>query len=139
MASRKIPRPAELKILVVLILVSVVWNAFRCFQALIHQDVIGAYLSAPGYLYLSLSGGFWALVGVVVSLLAWSGLPPAWAALVASFTLYGIWSGLDRFIIQNPHGNETFTGIASLIMWAFVLMLVFSEDIRDFYGRRSKI
>lgn len=129
-------RPAEVKTLAAVILWLALWNSLRLVQAILFWDTLAGYQMRGGSLYLAVSGGVWAAIGFILGWAAWQGKPWAWGATLGAAAGYGSWVWFDRFILQKPHGNEPFVQALTIVMLLFVLLLLFSGKIRDFYHDR---
>jgi hypothetical protein len=42
----------------------------------------------------------------------------------------------DRYFLQAPHGNEMSVRVLSIAILIFVLLLLFSGNVRDYYHDR---
>jgi hypothetical protein len=129
-------RPPEVKLLVLIILWLTLWNFLRLIQAIRFWDILAQYRPHAGPLYLALSGGIWALIGLVIALVVWQGKFWAWSVTLGAMIIYGAWIGFDRFIIQSSHGNELFTLILTVTLLIFILLLLSLKNVRDFYHDR---
>lgn len=136
MPVQKTRRPAEVKILVVFIVWLALWNTLRLIQAILFWDTLTGYPMRIEPLYLAVSGGAWAMLGFLLGWAAWQRKPWAWGAALGAAAGYGSWVWFDRFVLQGPHGNESFALTVTIAVLVFVLLLLFSRNVRDFYHDR---
>jgi hypothetical protein len=129
-------RPAEVITLVAIILWLSLWNSLRFMQSIIFWDTLEGFKMHGSSLFLAISGGVWASLGFYLGWADWKGKPWAWGTTVGAVTGYTIWEGVDRFLIQEPHGNEPFVITSSILIVLYVLILLFSRNVRDFFHYR---
>jgi hypothetical protein len=129
-------RPIEVKILFAIIAWLGLWNTFRFLQVILFWDTLTVYPIHGGPLYIAISGAGWAIVCFTLLWMVWQRKPWAWGALIGAATGAIFWAIFDRFFLQVPHGNEFFTWIAIIAMLIFVIMLIFSGNVRDYYHDR---
>ena len=129
-----IPRPpAEVKLLITILLWVASWNLLRFLQAILNWDTLANYQESVGPLYLALSGAVWSLAGFILSWYAWWGKPWAWGTILGAVVGYGAWSFCDRIFLQITHGNGPFNLLLSFVELSILLSLLYSRYVRDFY------
>jgi hypothetical protein len=125
-------RPIEVGLLTLLLAWLSIWYGLRLIESLRFWDVAQIYLIQPGPLYLAVSGGIASLVAVLLTWAVWTGKRWSWSALLGASIGYAIWVWVDRFTLQNPHGNETFTAVGLIAGFILFFILLFSRHARDF-------
>ena len=119
-------------------LILTVFNAIRFGTALSQWDLILAFASSPGPLYIALTGLIWALGWLI----AYLGIEFAWkwggvVFLLLSF-LYASYYWLDRLFFQLPaqRSNVIFAFIVTfLFLVSTVIILAFPKSRAYFNGK----
>jgi hypothetical protein len=125
-------RPLEIGILSLLLAWLSVWNGLRLVESFRFWDTSLAYDSQPGPLYIALSGGVWCLLAALLAWATWTGKRWSRGTLLGTGVVYAIWVWIDRFLLQNPHGNEVFTRVAIIAGFIMFILLLSSKNTRDF-------
>jgi hypothetical protein len=133
MIVQKSHRPIEVKILTVAIACLGLWNSVRIVQVIFFWDYFSRYYIRSGPLYLGISGGIWAVIGFILAWASWQGKPWAWGAMLGTTAGYGLWMMADRFLLQEAHQNEPFVAMIEIVLFLFLILLLFSGNVRGFY------
>lgn len=136
MTSTNSRRPTELKLLSLLIAWLVLLNFLRFGQPLVFRQTLVHYPLKVSPLYLAISGAVWTITFSTLLWACWTRKPWAWGTMVGASSCYVVWALIDRFALQNSHGNELFFGITTLIVIIVVFILLFSRNMKDYYYDR---
>lgn len=128
-------RPMSLTIIIVLILCSAVWNGLRMSEAILFWNSLVEYGAHP--LYISMSGGIWFLIGLILVWSLWKGRKWGWMASLATVVSYSTWYWLDRIILQKPHANWLFALIVNIILFLTIIFLMISRKMRAYFQEES--
>lgn len=129
----KTRRPKGVKLLTALALVPTIWNCIRLAGAIRFWDSLSVYQATGGPLYLAVSGAAWAGLGLVLALALWRGKAWAWGAALGFFLALEAWFWFDRLALQQPHTNNLFVLAANGIYFVFLMLVIFSRGVRNFY------
>lgn len=129
-------RPVEVKILAAIFVWLAIWNVLRFLQAFHFSVTLSEYGAGYSSLYLLVSGGVWAGVGLNLAWILWQGKPWAWGATLGGAAGYGSWVWFDRLFVQEQHTNGTFAVAGAIAGLVIIFLLFFSKHVRDFYHER---
>ena len=116
----------RITLILVVVLIITVWNFVRAWTGISWSDALEAYARRPGALYVSLSGGTFALLG---SSILWAFLRRlAWApmALLVGAWTYVLWIWADKLIFQTQErANWPFAAVltAAFLGWVTAVAL----------------
>ena len=134
-SKKGLKRPVGLTILVILIFWLTVWNGLRMSEAIFSWNSLEEFGVHP--LYISMSGGIWFIIGIVLVWSLWRGKNWGRRATFAAVASYTTWYWLDRLILQNPHSNWLFALIGNIIILVFIILLMFSRKTRLHFQKDS--
>jgi hypothetical protein len=129
--------PFRVTLTIWLVLTITVWNILRAWTALSWQATLAEFSAKPAPWVTALSGGIWAITGIV---LVWSILQRKdWASklLIGVAAGYSIWYWSERLIWQSPRSNWLFAVVANLVIVGFILFSTRSMT-REAYERESQ-
>ncbi len=129
----KTRRPPGVQLLTALALVSAIWNCIRFAGAIRFWDTLTLYQNPGGPLYLAVSGAAWAGLGFTFAWALWQRKAWAWGAALGFFLALEAWFWFDRLALQQPHTNNLFVLAANGLYFVFLLLVVFSRNVRNFY------
>lgn len=141
MSNKGLKRPVGLNILVLFILWLAVWNCLRMSEAIFYWNSLEEYGAQP--LYISMSGGIWFIIGILLVWGLWWCEIWGWMATLGAAVSYTTWYWLDRLILQKPHSNWLFALIENIVLLIFIILLMFSRKTRlhfqkDAHERKSQ-
>jgi len=85
-------------------------------------------------LYIAISGGFWLLAAVFLTIGIWRGKSWAWAWTIGSMAGYGSWYWFDRLVLQVPHANWPFALVFTALLAGFSALILFSTKTRAYFN-----
>jgi hypothetical protein len=109
------------------------WNGLRLGEAIFYWKTLFEYDTHP--LYISISGGAWLFIGLLLSWAVWKGISWGWNVVVGGTAIYTSWYWLDRFILQEPHANWPFVMIINIILLTLIFWILLSQSTRRFFTR----
>jgi hypothetical protein len=134
-------RPMSLTILIIFILCFAAWNGLRIKEVIFFWKSLEEY--GAHSLYISMSGGIWFLIGLILVWSLWKGKNWGWIATFGTAVSYTAWYWLDRLVLQKPHANWLFALILNICILLLIILFMFSQKMRhyfkkDSYERKSK-
>jgi len=129
------PRPYGIAVLVIMIACLAFWNSLRLGEAIFFWKTLSTYGAHP--LYISLSAGFWLVMGIALVVGLWR--RQAWARMAAFFFtgLYPAWYWFDRLVLQKPHANWPFVLTMNCLFVLIMLVILLSKRTQRFFKRDS--
>jgi hypothetical protein len=133
MTVTKKNRPIRISFLTILFVCLAAWNCLRLGEAIFFWKTISAYHASP--LYISISGGIWLIIGLLIAWGLWKG--KGWGRVAALWCMagYTIWYWFDRLALQETHSNWPFVLVINMISLLFVFSILFSHRARLFFAR----
>lgn len=137
--KKRIKRPFRVTLLACSVLLLTFFNAIRLGAALAKWDLILDFMPHPGPLYIALTGLFWTLSLLGVTLSIWLGWKWARLTTFVLIALYLIYNWLDRLVYRMavPRENQGFVLIATLVFLFFTAFALFSPGSRFFFKQRE--
>jgi hypothetical protein len=134
----KRPRPISITILAIIFLWLAIWNGLRLGEAIFFWRTLEAYDTSP--LYISLNGGIWFIIGLLITFSLWQGRGWGRVAVICTSIGYTAWYWFDRLVLQEPRANWPFVLVVNIIFLLLIFFIIFSRGTRsyykkDFYGR----
>lgn len=130
--------PVSLNILILLILLSTVWQAVRFATAIAWRDTLGTYAPNPGPVYIAASGALWTGVGLFVLWSFWRGFRWTRAAILIASAGYGAWSWADRLLVQSQNeANWPFDLAVLILLLVFTAVVVLHPHHRIYFEREA--
>jgi hypothetical protein len=121
-----------------LVLITSVWNLMRVWGGLEFWGAIQEYAAWPGPVYVIVTGGLWAVCGLVILASFWR--RAAWAdkALLITALAYAAWLWLDRLLVQpRLPGNWRFLVLANAAALLFTVLVALDPRNRYYLGREA--
>jgi hypothetical protein len=118
--------PLRITLILGVVLFSTAWNIVRAWTGIAWSQPLVSYARHPGPLYVSLSGGAFAVLGSVI---LWGfGRRVPWAPLALLFGawIYVLWIWADKLIFQTQErANWPFAAVltAAFLGWATAVAL----------------
>lgn len=135
-------RPAGVTLLSFVVLIIAAVGGIRLAQSIVHWSSL-AGLPRVSPLYLALTGLFWALTGIPLTIALWKGLPNSgWAARIF-FLLYSLYYWFDRLVVANVPGRpDTGYDLPFLIVFnLLILILIFGilslSKVKAYLGEKD--
>lgn len=132
------PLPLRITLVLWLVLTSAVWNLMRVWGGLALRAGIQEYAAWPGPAYVIITGGLWALCGLVIVASFWR--RAAWAdkALLFGALAYTAWLWLDRLVVQpRLPGNWPFSLLTNAVLLAFTAVVALDPRNRYHLGKEA--
>lgn len=133
-------RPFLVTLLAISVLSLTIWNIVRFGTAIAHWPVLAEFASPPGPLYIALTGFFWTLAGVALTLGLWFGWSWARQAAGPAGAAYVLYYWLDRILYQSnfPRPNWSCSAVISLLWLALFIGVLLTAASQDFFKKRDK-
>lgn len=140
MNSKRPKRSFLVTLLVWTVLILTIYNAVRLGTALAQWDLILKRMPVPGPFYIAITGLFWTLVLVGVSLniwFAWKWVRPTTAVVLL---LYSAYYWLDRLLFQSaqPRENWLFSLVLTILFWLFSALALFMPGSRKYFNKQRE-
>ncbi len=127
--------PIRVYFLLLLVLVVAAWNGLRLGEALYFWKTLNEYGAHP--LYISMSGGIWLIIGLVLAWSLWRGKTWGWLSTILATAGYSCWYWFDQLVLQEPHTNWPFVLTTNIILVLIILFILFSRKTRRFFMRHT--
>lgn len=133
-------RPVIVTIAALSVLSLTVWNAIRFVSTLANRDLLVEFSSPPGPLYIAITGLFWTIIGIPLSLGLWFGWGRARQAAGLAGAAYAAYYWLDRLILQSAVSNPNWPfALSCNILWLGLLALALAlPESRTFFGKEAQ-
>jgi predicted permease len=125
--------PVRVRILSLLALAVAAINGLRLGEAIFLWKTLKEYGASP--LYISVSGGIWLILGLILVWGFWLGISWAGMATVYGTAGYTAWYWFDRSILQGPHANWPFVLLINIIILVMIFGILFSLRMTRFFKR----
>ena len=133
MTNSKRTRPIGITVLTIFVFALTAWNGLRFGESLFFWNTLKAYDVSP--LYISISGGTWCMIGLVLTWNLWQGKARSWIAVLCASAGYTLWYWLDRLVFQNYHSNWPFILPTNIVLILLELWILFSRRGRHFFKK----
>jgi len=134
MTRKLLPRPTGVTLAALLVFWLAFWNGVRLAETIVFWDILGAYQSGAGPLYVAVSGGFWLLVGLPLLWGLWRGKAWGRIAVLSAAGLYTSWYWFDRLALQPvPHTNWPFALFVNILFLIFTATALFNHQSKAFF------
>ncbi len=130
--------PFRITLLLVLVLITTVLNAVRLYTAIAWSSALRTYM--PGLLvaYIAITGAIWMLMGCFVLWSFWQRIRYSRWIILAAAVVYALWAWADRLLIQpGSHANWQFALIGTLVLLAYVAVVVLNPHLRVYFQKRE--
>jgi hypothetical protein len=131
-------RPFGVTLLLWMVLSLSAWGLIRLFAALRWGDVLYEFNASLNPLYLSITGAFWGIAGVVLLWCIWSGKTWAHRAIFASVVLWLAEYWIERVFFQAPRANLPFALILSALLLAVTFAITLNRYTKNFFTRSEE-
>jgi hypothetical protein len=131
--------PNRVQFLIMFILVPALWNGLRCAEALVFWKTLQAYGAHPGPLYVAVSGAFWFVGGMALTIGVWQRKAWAWYATLGAAAGYPVWVWADRLFLQQPHANWPFGLAATLVCMLSVIIIMLTPKTKKYFRLRKEV
>jgi len=129
MTNRPAHRPFRFALAAILFAGISIWNGWRLVAAIFFWPTLAEYHSSPGPGYIVLTGGFWMMVGVVVTGGLWWGSHWGRPVAITAALGYAVWYWFDRLVLQSaPHENWPFTLVVTALLLFIILSCLISRS-----------
>jgi hypothetical protein len=132
MVGMRPKRPIGIIFVEIIILSSGLWNGLRVGNVIFFGKILEKYSAHPWY--LAISGGFWLISAVILSIGIWRKKTWAWAGIIAGLIAYCAWYWIDRLIIQVPHSNWPFAVLYTFLLLAISTITLFRTKTRIYFN-----
>jgi hypothetical protein len=130
--------PFRITLLLVLVLSITTLSAVRLFTAIAWRSTLASYVPASLVVYIGLSGAIWTLAGLFLLRSFWRGARHARLAFLVGAAAYATWAWADRLFVQvGPRANWGFALAATVVLLAFVAVVVLNPRTQIYFGRES--
>ena len=130
--------PPRITLALLLVLITVVWNFVRIWGALVFWEGFQKYAAWPGAIYVIVTGGLWALCGLVTVASFWRRKPWADKALLFSAVAYVAWLWVDRVAVQpRPPTNWPFSLVINTVLLVVTAAVALDPRNRNYLGREA--
>ena len=110
-----------------------IWNGLRLIQAFFFWNALKGYDASP--LYISISGGAWFIIGMVLTWSLWQGKAWGRMAAIGAAAGYTSWYWFDRLVMQEPHANKMFVLTANVFFLLIIPLILFSNRTRRYFKK----
>jgi hypothetical protein len=124
-------RPFRVTILVVIGVITAIGNGLRLCEALFFWRVLEEYNAYP--LYVAISGGFWLIASVFITIGIIQGRTWAWAGTIGCVIVYWLWYWFDRLVLQVAHANWPFAIANTLLFVGFCALILFNSKTNAYF------
>ena len=131
-------RPFGVTLLLWMVLSLSAWGLIRLFAALRWWDVLYEFNASLSPLYLSITGAFWGIAGVVLLWSIWSGKTWSRRAILASVVLWLAEYWIERVFFQAPRANLPFAVLLSALLLAVTFAITLNRHTRNFFTRSEE-
>jgi hypothetical protein len=131
-------RPFGVTLLLWLVLSLSAWGVVRLLAALRWWNVLNEFGASLSPLYLSITGVFWAVVGIVLLWGLFSGKPWTRLAIPISVFLWLMGYWIERMFFEWPRANLPFALTASILLFLLTLVSVFNRKTKKFLMRSEE-
>jgi hypothetical protein len=125
-----IKRTFRITCIAIIIVFAAIWNGLRLGETIFFWKTLEKYGAHP--LYISISGGLWLLVGLVLFEGLWLGKAWVLVASLGGIVGYTAWYWFDRLVMQVPHANWPFVLTATLVFMLIILIVLLSHKSKLF-------
>jgi hypothetical protein len=133
MTDASISRPLRISVLAMCILWFTGLNGLRLGEAVFFWKTLEGYRLSS--LYISLSGGLWLIIGLLLVWGLWQGKAWGRMAVICGTIGYISWYWFDRLVLQEPRANWPFALAENIILLLMVFFIIFSKRTRLFYTK----
>ncbi len=130
--------PLRITLLLILVLITTVLNAVRLYTAIAWSGTLKTYM--PGLLvaYIAVTGAIWMLMGCFVLWAFWRRIRYSRWIILAAAVVYALWAWADRLLVQSgSHANWQFALIGTLVLLAYVAVVVLDPHLRVYFRREN--
>ncbi len=127
-------RPVRIIFLATLVICFAAWNGLRLGETIFFWKTLQEYGASS--VYISISGAFWLIMGLLLVWGLWQGKTWAWPAALGSTVGYIGWYWFDRLVLQQPHANWPFVLVFDIVFLFLILINLFSSKSRRFFSKR---
>ncbi len=129
--NQKASRPITVILIAGYFFILAIWNILRLGETILFWTTLGNYGAHP--LYLSISSGLWAGVGIALIIYLWKRKFWAWIASLVGANCYFVWFWIDRLFIQSQNQNWLFVLTTSTISLIFIIFLLTQKRTSGYF------
>lgn len=131
-------RPFRITLVAWLVLISTALNLVRVATSLTWGEAIQSYAPQPGALYIGMTGGLWAILGLLILWALWGRKPWALRALLGGAWLYAAWSWTDRLVFESTStANWRFALLVTVLLLGFITGLGLDQRSREYLRKEA--
>jgi hypothetical protein len=108
-------------------------NGLRLGNAIYFWDTLVKYGASP--LYLSISGGFWLILGFFLIWGLWQGITWGRITIICGTLGYSSWYWFDRWNLQAPQANWPFALTMNTVLLLIIFIILFSQKTKRYFKR----
>ena len=131
-------RPFVVTLLLWMVLSLSAWGLIRLFAALRWGDVLYEFHASLSPLYLSITGAFWGIAGVVLLWSIWSGKTWSYRAILAAVVLWLAEYWIERVFFQAPRANLPFALLSSALLLAVTFAITLNRHTINFFTKSEE-
>jgi hypothetical protein len=130
-------RPLSVTILLWLVLSLTVWSGLRLYSAIQWWGTLFEFASSPGPWYITISGGIWLIVSILLLWGMWQA--KAWIrfALLGAGAGFSVWYWSDRLLFQMSSANWLFVLLGNILLLIVLTVCVFVPSTNTFLSKRE--